>query len=139
MTVSIKTCTSCGYDGWLRPEICTKVYRLHIEQTNSAIAYMIDARNCSRAPTFGTGFFCISSQNHFIRILSFLYLRNRMEWSAWRAWRPMETRRTHFYFVLLFAYFFCSHVHVSIKPEICSVFYDKMYLKLCLFLLFLML
>jgi hypothetical protein len=25
LSVSIKTCTSCGYDGWLRPEICKKV------------------------------------------------------------------------------------------------------------------
>jgi hypothetical protein len=42
----------------------------------------------------------ISSQNHSIRnILSFLDLRNSMEWRAWGVTTPKFARRPHFYFV----------------------------------------
>ncbi len=44
LQVCIKTCTSCGCDGWLSPEICTKG-KGYIEQTNSAL----NASQCSRA------------------------------------------------------------------------------------------
>jgi hypothetical protein len=33
MTVSNITCTSYGYDGWLRSEICTKVEVIQSKQT----------------------------------------------------------------------------------------------------------
>lgn len=64
---------------------------------------------CSQAPTFHrflTGLnllYSISSQNHSIGILRFIYLKNSMEWRTSGITTPKITRRPH---LILFCYFF---------------------------------